>query len=171
MRRNLQHFAPVDAVDAGHFKGKGSGERTTTHARHTQPKRTQAYTRVKRYLKATTSKQTHRDAGTLCARATYDANRCVHPMAVAHILCGECTWGYQNMMEHEKLAYGDKVIGKHRVAIVDGGTSLKYSLKAQHPENTTTRCSRHLSRGRGEPVEAQPIAHVCTGGYGRAQRF
>lgn len=67
-------------------------------------------------------------------------------MAVAHILCGECTWGYQNMMEHEKLAYGDKVIGKHRVTIVDGGTSLKYSLKAQYPENTTTRCSRHLQQ-------------------------
>eukprot|EP00965_Chrysotila_dentata_P024201 801875-Pleurochrysis_carterae.AAC.1 len=57
MRRNLQHFAPVDAVDAGHFKVKGSGKRTATHARHTQHKHTNLLVTHQTLHNRTSSKQ------------------------------------------------------------------------------------------------------------------
>lgn len=48
--------------------------------------------------------------GTLFVRATLDANRCVHLMSVAHILSGECLWGYQNLFSHEQKAYPPSTI-------------------------------------------------------------
>lgn len=111
--------------------------------------------------------------GTLFARATYDANRCVHPVAVAHVLCGECIWGYENLMAHEKMAYGEKIIGKNRVTIVDGGTSLKASLKNQYPENQSMRCSRHLQqdlKNSGASGRAAIATLIKIGGMSRRQK-
>eukprot|EP00965_Chrysotila_dentata_P078073 2574252-Pleurochrysis_carterae.AAC.1 len=65
--------------------------------------------------------------GTLFARCTLDASRCVHPMAVAHILSSECLWGCKNLMMHEQKAYGDDIQGIRRVTIVDGGVALNRS--------------------------------------------
>lgn len=78
-------------------------------------------------------------------RATLDANRCVHLMSVAHILSGECLWGYQNLFSHEQKAYPPSTIeGAQRVTIVDGGVALNSGLEELYPNNTKTRCRRHL---------------------------
>eukprot|EP00965_Chrysotila_dentata_P212551 6187108-Pleurochrysis_carterae.AAC.1 len=105
MRKQLRHFPPVDAVDAGHFKGAGTGAFNGKGCWDIC------------------------SSGTLFVRSTLDANRCVHAAAVAHILSGECLWGYYNLMAHEQKAYGDDIQGSHRVTIVDGGIALNRSLQ------------------------------------------
>lgn len=77
-----------------------------------------------------------------------DGNRCVHLISAAHIMCGECMWGYENLFAIEKEAFSSTssspLIGAKRVTIIDGGIALQSALRKSYPGNTIMRCRRHL---------------------------
>lgn len=82
--------------------------------------------------------------GTLYARCTLDANRHIHPLTVGHLLCGECSWGYQRFFDVERRAYGSALNAPNRVTLVDGGTALNTELLKAYPLAHVFRCFRHL---------------------------
>eukprot|EP00965_Chrysotila_dentata_P113326 3745064-Pleurochrysis_carterae.AAC.3 len=89
-------------------------------------------------------------AGTLFVRSTMDANRAVHMISAAHIMCGECNWGYTNLFSIEKGGFESQygtaspLESAQRVTIIDGGVALQSSLRSCYPKCNIMRCRRHL---------------------------
>ena len=83
--------------------------------------------------------------GVLVARATYDANHCVHPVSVSHHLAAEGDLTVGAHIFAELLLLGDEVMNKHgNVTIVDGGPSLEGQTAKQLPKVQVKRCDTHL---------------------------
>lgn len=80
----------------------------------------------------------------LIARACLDAERHVHAMSMAQMLCGECSWGMEKFFQAEKEAFGERLNQRWRVTIADGGAAIMSAYAAAFPEvhstPNSTRC-------------------------------